>query len=194
MLRKILEWDRDTFVYFNSLGIEEYDLFWSTITNITTWIPLYALFFLLFFLKNSRREAFIKILGVILLALFIILLTDVTKTYVARLRPNNDIEINTLIRILKSPTNYSFFSGHAASSFGITTLVVLFLRKKIKWVWFFYLWPVIFAFSRIYVGVHYPVDIIVGAIIGMLSALLFYFLFNIFIAPNLVTDHPEQAI
>ena len=99
---------------------------------------------------------------VLFLAIFIITLTDLTKEVVARLRPNNEVEINTLIRILKSPTNYSFFSGHAASSTSITTLMYLFLRRQSKWTVLFYIWPIIFCTSRIYVGVHYPVDIIIG--------------------------------
>ena len=130
-------------------------------------------------------------LWVVCLLLFVLFLTDVTKEYVARLRPNNETEINTLIRILKSPTNYSFFSGHAASSFSITTLVILFLRDKLNWAWLFYLWPLIFAFSRIYVGVHYPVDILVGMCVGIGSAFFFYAVYTGFIEPYLVSARRE---
>lgn len=190
MLKRILEWDRELFIYLNNLGLEEYDLFWSIATNIITWIPLYILFFALFFLKQPRRKALFQSLTVLMLLGFILLATDLTKEFVARLRPNNNEEINSLIRILKSPTNYSFFSGHAATSFAITTLVFLFLRRKVKWVWIFYLWPLVFAISRIYVGVHYPVDILVGAFVGTASALLFYVLYKKFIAPYTVLGHP----
>ncbi|MGY8915678.1 MAG: phosphatase PAP2 family protein [Flavobacteriales bacterium] len=113
-----------------------------------------------------------------------------TKEFVARLRPNNNEEINTIIRILRSPTGYSFFSGHASSSFSITTLVFLFLRPKFKWAWVFYIWPLLFTFSRIYVGVHYPVDILVGAMVGILSALMFYKLHQRFIIPYLASARP----
>lgn len=190
MLEKLLEWDKDTFIYLNSHGIEEYDLFWSTITNITTWIPLFVLFFVLVFIKYPKREALFIALTVLALIFFILYATHITKEFVARLRPNNNEEINTLIRILKSPVSYSFFSGHAASSFSITTLIVLFLRKRLKWCWLFYIWPLLFAFSRIYVGVHYPVDIIVGAIVGILSAFLFYNLYTRLIVPYLGLARP----
>jgi undecaprenyl-diphosphatase len=53
MLDKILQWDRETLIYLNSLGIEEYDLFWSTVTNIYTWIPLF-----LFFGNTHERKPF----------------------------------------------------------------------------------------------------------------------------------------
>lgn len=181
MLEKLLKWDRDTFIYLNGLGIDEYNFFWSTITNITTWIPLFLLFIVLLILKFPKKEAFFKLMTVFGLVFFIIIVTHLTKTWVARLRPNNTEEINTLIRILKSPTDYSFFSGHAASSFSITVLIFLFLRKKIRWVVLFFIWPLLFSISRIFVGVHYPVDIIVGAMVGILTGILFYKLYNRFI-------------
>jgi len=185
MLDHLLEWDRQTFIYLNNLGIEQYDVFWSAVTNISTWIPLFIIFFLLIYIKHPRKEALIKAL-ITLLAIGAILLTvEFTKASVARLRPNNDIEINSLIRILKNPGNYSFFSGHASTSFGITTLVVLFLRKRIKWVWLFFVWPLLFSFSRIYVGVHYPIDIIVGVLVGLIYALLSYRLYTVFIEPKI---------
>ncbi|ALM06465.1 phosphatidic acid phosphatase [Sediminicola sp. YIK13] len=190
MLEKIAEWDRNIFIYLNSLGIEDYDVFWSIVTNISSWTPLFVLFFILIWVRYPKKEAFFMTLTVLVLVGFILGITDLTKEFVARLRPNNNEEINTVIRILRSPTGYSFFSGHASSSFSITTLVFLFLRPKYKWVWVFYLWPLLFTFSRIYVGVHYPVDILVGAMVGTFSALLFYKLHQRFIIPYLASTRP----
>jgi len=190
MLEKVLEWDRDTFVYLNNLGIEEYDLFWTTITNFPTWIPLFILFIVLIFLKYPKKEAFFVLLTIVLMIVFVGVATDLTKNYVARLRPNNAEEINALIRILKNPNTYSFFSGHAASSFSITTIVVLFLRRRFKWTWVFYLWPLLFASSRIFVGVHYPVDIFVGTLVGVTCAIIFYKVYAKFIAPYRGLSHP----
>lgn len=174
MLKKLLDWDTDTFIYLNSLGAEPYDFFWSILTNIFTWTPLFLLFAILLFINYSKREALFMAFTIIALAIFITIFTEVTKELVGRLRPNNNEEINTFIRILKNPPTLSFFSGHAASSFSITTLVVLFLRKKTYWVLTFYLWPLFFAYSRIYIGVHYPLDILVGALVGSLTAYIFY--------------------
>lgn len=190
MLEKLLKWDRDTFVYLNGLGIEKYDVFWATVTNISTWIPLFFLFLILFYLKFSKKEAFYKFLTVLGLAIFITVITHLTKISVARLRPNNTEEINALIRIIKTPTDYSFFSGHASSSFSITMLVFLFLRRKVKWAILFFIWPILFAMSRIYVGVHFPIDIIVGMVVGLLSGWLFYWLYQRFIAPCSTSAHP----
>lgn len=174
MWEQLLDWDTEIFIYLNNLGSEPYDAFWSTATNITTWIPLFILFFVLVWVKYPRKQALWVTLIIVAFILFITGATNITKELVERLRPNNDPGINALIRILKRPISYSFFSGHASTSFGVTTLVVLFLRKRVKWVWLFYLWPFIFAYSRIYVGVHFPLDILIGTTVGLLSAILFY--------------------
>jgi undecaprenyl-diphosphatase len=190
MLDKILQWDRDAFVYLNSLGIEQYDVFWSTVTKFPPWIPLFALIIILLFVKFSKREAITMLLIILVMAAFVATLTDLTKNVVERLRPNNDEELNTIIRILRSPSGFSFFSGHASSSFSIITLTALFLRKKFKWVYLFYIWPILFALSRVYVGVHFPIDIIVGALVGIFSAWLFYRLYGMLISPYLKSSHP----
>ena len=137
------------------------------------------------FIKNPKREAFSMVLTLLVMVFFVTTVTDLTKQAVARLRPNNVEELNTLIRILRSPSGYSFFSGHASSSFSVTTLVVLFTRYQFKWVYLFYIWPILFAISRIYVGVHFPIDLMVGALVGMLSAWLFYKLYLLLILPYL---------
>ncbi|MGB5497720.1 MAG: phosphatase PAP2 family protein [Maribacter sp.] len=190
MLDKMLQWDRETLIYLNSLGIEEYDVFWSTVTNIYTWIPLFIFFFLLIFWKFPRKEAIYVTLTVISLIVFILVATDLTKGFFERLRPNNNAEISSIIRVLKNPASFSFFSGHASSSFSITTIIVLFLGNKVKWRWIFFIWPLLFALSRIYVGVHYPIDIIVGAIVGLLTAFAFFNLYKRLIVPYLGLAHP----
>lgn len=188
MWEQLLQWDREALIYLNNLGTEEFDGFWSLITHIVTWIPLFLLFILLFFIGTPKRKALLQVGWVVTLAIFILLLTDLTKHFVARLRPNNDTAVQTMIRIVKNPLDYSFFSGHAASSFAITVLVVLLLRKKYPWTYMFFLWPMLFASSRIYVGVHFPSDILVGALVGTSSAMLFYSIFKKHIAPKWLAD------
>lgn len=188
MLDQVLQWDREAFVYLNSLGIEQYDFFWSTVTKFPPWIPLFILFLSLFFIKFPKREALVAILTLLVMVFFVTTITDLTKHVIARIRPNNNEELNTLIRILRSPSGFSFFSGHASSSFSITTFVVLFLRHDFKWVYLFYIWPILFAMSRVYVGVHFPIDLIVGAMVGVLFAWMFYKLYFLLISPYLTLD------
>lgn len=190
MLEDLLQRDTRTFIYLNSLGTESFDGFWMAITAITSWIPLFLFFALILLKKFPIREASLKILFLVLLALFITAITHWAKLEFARLRPNNDEAINASIRILKNPLDFSFFSGHASSSFAITLLIHLFLRSQWKWSIFFFIWPVLFSYSRIYVGVHFPLDILVGAVVGLLSGLLFYGTYQ-FIIPYLKLAHHE---
>lgn len=178
MFKKLLQWDQDTFVYLNALGTEKYDSFWVTVTEIKSWIPLFLLFLLLFIIKFPWKKALAQVALVSFLAWFITFLTHTVKNWVARPRPCNDESINSFIRILKTPVDYSFFSGHASSSFAITLLVYLLLREKARWTWIFFIWPLLFSYSRIYVGVHFPLDILMGALVGTLSAYLFYTIYK----------------
>ncbi|MGJ8667468.1 MAG: phosphatase PAP2 family protein [Patiriisocius sp.] len=174
MLQTLKDWDRDLFVWLNSLGIEDHDGFWIFATQIENWTALYIFFFgiILYYLKPKKGAITI----LFLLATFFLTLglTDLTKNYIARLRPNNVEALSELIRILQKPTNYSFFSGHASTSFSIVTFVVLALKQFNKWIYLAYLWPLIFVMSRIYVGVHYPSDIFVGAAVGTSIAFFGY--------------------
>jgi len=174
MFEILKEWDRELFVFLNSLGIERFDSFWITVTQIETWTPLFLVFlFLIFYYFKWKRGG--AILFFLLLTFGItILFTGLVKDYFARLRPNNVEALSEVIRILQKPNTFSFFSGHASSSFSATTFMALILRQKTKWIYAAYLWPLLFCISRIYVGVHYPSDIFVGALVGTVFAFIFY--------------------
>ena len=176
MLETLKQWDREIFVFLNSLGIERFDGFWIYVTQIESWTPLFILFFGLIFYYYRLKKGATVIFFLLLTFGITIFFTGIVKEYVSRLRPNNVEALGQLIRILQKPTNYSFFSGHASSSFAVTTFVVLALRKYTNWIYLTYLWPLIFVMSRIYVGVHYPSDIFVGALVGTVFAFFFYFL------------------
>jgi len=99
------------------------------------------------------------------------------KDYVQRLRPCNDPEINGIIRIVKSSQSYSFFSGHATNSMATTMFIFLFLRKYYKQAYLLFLFPLVFAYTRIYLGLHFPLDIITGYAFGGTFGYLFYRIF-----------------
>ncbi|MEM9363816.1 MAG: phosphatase PAP2 family protein [Bacteroidota bacterium] len=174
MLDQLLSWDQELLLYLNNLGSPTFDPFWFFVTRINSWIPLFVLFIALFLIKFPRKHALRQ---TVLLGTFVFAITGLcnfVKTNVGRLRPCNDDAINEFMRILHTPSDFSFFSGHASSSFGVTVLVFLLLRKKVKWAAILFIWPILFSYSRLYLGVHYPLDVLVGALVGALLAWIFY--------------------
>jgi len=187
VLEELLKWDRDTFIFLNSLGTSNWDSFWISVTEIRTWIPLFLFCAILLFFKLKYKDALLRILNLVLLTFVVLLIMNLTKEYTGRLRPCNDPILNGSIRILQTPKDFSFFSGHASTSFALTSYLFLTIRKKITWGLLFFIWPILFSYSRIYVGVHYPVDIIVGAIFGILFG---YYAFSLF--PNIQSNDPRN--
>ena len=173
-LDTIIEKDKELFVYLNSLGVENWDQFWMIVTNQFSWIPLFALLFFLIFRVHGWKKGLILLLLTALLVTFSDQFVNFLKDYFGRLRPNNDPSINEVIRILKRPSSFSFVSGHATTSFAVTTFMILTLRKFYKHASLLLIWPILFAYSRIYVGVHFPVDIFVGMLLGIIEGLIFY--------------------
>lgn len=174
MLERLKQWDEQLLVFLNNLGLEHYDGFWIFVTQIENWIPLYVFLALLIFYFYKAKNGFIVLASVLLALGITLLLTEVTKDLVARVRPNNVVGFSDFLRILQQPGSNSFFSGHASTSIAISLFVVLALRKFNRWIYLVFLWPLLFMTSRIYVGVHYPSDILVGMLVGAVIAVIMY--------------------
>jgi undecaprenyl-diphosphatase len=186
MFEKLLDWDQETLIYLNNLGSQQFDIFWYITTNFLTWIPLFLFISILLFRMYGRKESFWIALSFISMLTFLVVAIIITKESVGRLRPINNADINMLLRTITRPSDYSFFSGHAASSFSIATLAFLYLRKKLKYAYLLLIWPILFSFSRMYLGVHYPLDILVGMLVGILFAYIFYRMHQKFIGPYIM--------
>ena len=174
MLEKILSLDTELFVYLNGLGSETFDGFWLMITKQTSWIPLFLFLLYLIYTKLGTKQTLYLMLFVAILLVFTDQIANVFKNGFQRLRPCNNPEINSFIRIVQSRNSFSFFSGHATSSMAVTTFLYLIFRKDFKYFWLLFLWPLIFAYSRIYLGLHYPLDIISGYLCGAILAFLMF--------------------
>lgn len=95
------------------------------------------------------------------------------KPYFERLRPCHNPELEGLLYVYgRCGGLYGFVSSHAANTFGVATFLTLILRKKQKGIKWLFLYAVIVSYSRIYLGVHYPLDVLFGALVGVLSAYL----------------------
>lgn len=173
-LDTIIQQDKELLVFLNGLGNENWDSFWMIITNQFSWIPLYLVFFFLIFKTFGWKKGIAFIIVTALMVTFSDQLTVFIKNSVERLRPNRDPEIMDIIRIIKNNKSFSFVSGHATTSTAVSLLMHLTLKKHYKYTLLFFIWPLLFAYSRIYIGVHFPIDVTVGALLGLLIGYLFY--------------------
>lgn len=170
MRETLQQWDAELLIYLNSLGNESWYSFWSFITVTISWIPLFLLIVFLIFKTFYKKQGFFVLLYFVFAVLVNSALMLTIKHSIGRARPVNVPEILESLTVFKEASGFSFYSGHASSSFLIATLATLLFRKKYLWIYFIYLFPVLFSYSRIYFGVHYVSDIAVGAIIGTLIA------------------------
>jgi undecaprenyl-diphosphatase len=96
------------------------------------------------------------------------------KPFFGRLRPSHEPELEGLLHLVDGYRGglYGFASSHAANTFGVAIFIWLSLRKHYRWIGVIFIWAILMSYTRIYLGVHYPTDILVGAIIGSLCGLL----------------------
>ena len=174
MLEKVLELDKNIFIFLNSLGSETFDGFWLIVTRQSSWIPFFLLLLYLIHKKLGTKQTLYLLLFVAVLVALTDQVTNLFKNGFQRARPCNNPEINTFIRVVQSRNSYSFFSGHASNTMAVATFLYLILKRHFKYFGFLFLWPLFFAYSRIYLGLHYPSDIVCGYLFGLISGYTMY--------------------
>lgn len=184
MLEKIIALDKKLLVFLNGLGSSTYDNLWLIITKQAYWTP-----FFLFLAYLLYKKIGIKKLGIVILFIAFILLccntsVEFFKATFQRLRPCNDPEIKDIIRIVHQSDTYSFFSGHASNSMATMMFLFLILKKYYKYIFLIFLYPLIFAYSRIYLGVHFPTDILTGYVFGAIFGFVFYKIYQKYFIKN----------
>lgn len=179
MLDQLQQLDRELFLFLNNLGTQEWDWFWVFVTEKETSIPVYILLLFLIFKKIKLKGLLITVVVVGLMIAFTDQFANFFKDTIQRLRPCNESFIEYGRFLAKRCGKYGYFSGHAISSFAVATLVSNILKPYYRHVFFWlFLWAVVITYSRIYVGVHYPGDILTGAILGVLTGYLFFKLYK----------------
>ncbi len=176
MLQDIIQIDQNLLIYLNNLGSTKWDSLWLFITNQFFWTPLFILIFYLTIKSYGWKAGGVLILSMIVLVAFSDQFTNFIKNTVQRSRPNNNEEIKHLLRVLINPQSYSFMSGHATTSTFFSVYVLLLLKDNYKYIYLILLFPLVFSYSRLYLGVHFPIDIFVGILIGITFANLYFIL------------------
>lgn len=170
--------DKSLFLFLNSFHTSITDSFFLTYTNSKSWIPVIVFMVFLLFKKNNWKQALIYfvIIGAgVGISDFVA--SGIMKPYFARLRPCHEF-LEEMILVGKCGGMYGFASSHAANSFALFTGFSLAFKDNKKVFWFLLAWAILMGYSRIYVGVHYPGDVIVGALIGIVFPRLLFKLYN----------------
>lgn len=177
MIEQLQTLDELLFLWLNSFHADWLDPIIFQMTKTITWLPFYAVLIYVIY-KADPKNSWWVFGGAALTILFADQLTSgFMKPFFERLRPCHDDRWEGIIHNYgRCGGLYGFVSSHAANTFAIAMFLNLKLKKRIPYLKWLFLWAAIISYTRVYLGVHYPFDIALGAIIGMTIGFLVWFL------------------
>lgn len=159
-------WDQDLFLFLNGIHSSLWDYSMTLFTLTPVWLLFYATILVIIAKKHGKKSLFIFV-AIALMILCADQFSGILKHTVQRLRPSNDPALIQLVHVFfRKGGQFGFVSAHAANTFAIATFTALLFRNR-KYAIFIFPWAMMIAYSRVYLGVHYPGDIICGAILGI---------------------------
>ena len=165
----LIEFDKQLLLTVNGSDSLFIDGLAMTLTKAATWIPLYVSLFYMVLRNNDKAMKVLLILACAGLCVFFAGSLDdmIVKPSVARWRPTHDPEIGALVDTVNDYRggNYGFFSAHASNTFSIAIFFSLLVRNRLL-TGFLIFWSLVNCWTRMYLGVHYPGDILVGLLWG----------------------------
>lgn len=196
LMEAIIQLDQQVFEWINH-DLHNYwmDLIMPYWRDKLTWAPLYLLA-VVYLLWAFRLKGLVFILAVALtIGVSDQTSSELIKKNVKRVRPCNDLAFNDEVLLLvPCGGGYSFTSSHATNHFALAMFIALTFGARFRRIRLpLFLWAASIAFGQVYVGVHYPLDILAGAVVGMLIGYLMYQLYKKYIPPQLsVLAHPAN--
>ena len=173
--------DSQLFLFLNGLHTEWLDTVMVSITEMWPWIPIYLLLLYMVFKQYGKRGWWVLLAVAVLILCSDQLSAHVCKPLFHRLRPCFNPDLEGLVHLPKGLPGgrYGFVSSHAANTFAVATFLTAVLRKNYRSIgWWLFVWALVSSYSRIYIGVHYPGDILAGAVLGILVGLIISWVFR----------------
>lgn len=189
----LVQWDKDLLVKLNGFYSDFWDGFMWMATDEISWLAFFAVLLYTIY-KYKGKEALLFIVAIALTVLICDQVSGIFKDWIARPRPSREPEIMDQLHIVNSYRGgrYGFFSSHAANTFGIATLVILFMRNWVLTT-IMLVWAALESYSRIYLGVHYPLDILTGITFGIATGILTYRI-HVFLAKKFTFSNSSRTI
>lgn len=177
-MEQLVELDREIFLFLNNLGNPTWDDFWNFVTNKFASIPFYALLVFFMYKALGLKRTLLTLLLVAGLITITDQLSNFFKHFFERPRPCRQEGVMEYARFVAVRCGrYGYFSAHAASSAALTIFLGLILKNYWKHIFYVLIfWALLVSYSRIYIGVHYPGDVLTGWILGILIGYLFFLL------------------
>lgn len=177
----LIYWDYTAWYYINTQWINDFfDVLMPFIRNQWTWAPLYLFLAIFMPVNYGRKGVMWCVFFIMAFAMGDFISASIIKPYYVRLRPCNNPYIKDVVHLLvPCGSGLSFPSSHSTNHFAMGVFSAVSLQKKAKWVWIAaLLWAFSVAYAQVYVGVHYPGDVLVGAILGSTIGLLVGYMYN----------------
>ncbi len=178
MLKTIIEFDEKLFLLINKINHPILNFCFEIITN--KWFFIIPSIIFCYLIVNEKENVFKRILFISFTVGFIdCTIYNIFKPLVHRLRPCHALELVFPNKVLGNcGGQFSFFSNHAGNAFGLIFCLILVFNTNSKFTKILYFWGILVCLSRVYVGVHYPLDVVFGAIYGILISKLFFNFYN----------------
>ena len=172
MFDSLINLDKEIFLFLNGLHSPFWDEIMFAISGKLIWLPLYiaVLAHLIYTYQKKATIAIVALL--ILIGMADLTASKLFKPNVKRYRPTHEMSIQEQVHTVKEYRggDYGYFSSHASISYVFSFFLIFLLAKKKKYYYVLLLWATIISYSRIYLGVHYPLDILTGAFCGFIYA------------------------
>lgn len=177
MLDKLELLDRELFLAINGWHAPMFDNIMYYVSQIWVFVPVFVYWLYMVFNRYGLKKLLILLGFLGLLVLLTDQTSNITKHTIKRYRPTHNLEIQSKVHIVNEYKGglYGFFSGHSTNTFGVAMLLFLIFRKEsLVFRLLFFGWAALTAYSRIYLGVHYPSDIFVGFVVGIFWGYVVY--------------------